>query len=45
VFTSSTREEDRMRAQELGANEFVSKPSSGLKFTEVVERLKERGGL
>lgn len=40
VFSSSTREDDRVRAQELGANDFVSKPSSGLKFGEVVEGLR-----
>jgi PAS domain S-box-containing protein len=42
VFSSSTREDDRVKALELGANEFVGKPSSGLKFGEVVEGLKER---
>jgi PAS domain S-box-containing protein len=42
VFSSSTREDDRVKAQELGASEFVSKPSSGLKFGEVVEGLRER---
>jgi CheY-like chemotaxis protein len=40
VFSSSTLEEDRVKAQRLGANEFVSKPSSGLGFAEVVEKLK-----
>jgi PAS domain S-box-containing protein len=42
VFSSSTRAEDRSKAQELGANEFVTKPSSGITFGDVVERLKER---
>jgi CheY-like chemotaxis protein len=42
VFSSSTREDDRVKALELGANEFVGKPSSGLKFGEVVEGLRER---
>jgi PAS domain S-box-containing protein len=42
VFSSSTREEDRMKAQELGANEFVPKPNSGLKFGDVVEGLKDK---
>jgi CheY-like chemotaxis protein len=42
VFSSSTREDDRLKALELGANEFVGKPSSGMKFGEVVEMLKER---
>jgi PAS domain S-box-containing protein len=40
VFSSSTREDDRVRARELGANEFVAKPSSGLKFGEIVEGLQ-----
>jgi PAS domain S-box-containing protein len=42
VFSSSTREDDRARALELGANEFVAKPNSGLKFGEVVDGLRER---
>jgi CheY-like chemotaxis protein len=42
VFSSSTREDDRVKALELGASEFVAKPSSGMKFGEVVERLRER---
>jgi CheY-like chemotaxis protein len=41
VFSSSTREDDRVKARELGADEFVAKPSSGLKFSEVVERLQQ----
>jgi CheY-like chemotaxis protein len=41
VFSSSTREDDRMKAMELGANEFVVKPSSGMKFGAVFEALKE----
>jgi PAS domain S-box-containing protein len=44
VFSSSTREDDRVKALELGANEFVGKPSSGMKFGQVVEALKERLG-
>ena len=40
IFSSSTRKDDRVKARELGANEFVSKPSSGLKFGEVVEGVK-----
>lgn len=42
IFSSSTREDDRAKAKELGANEFVAKPSSGLKFGEVAQRLQER---
>ncbi len=29
VFSSSTRENDRVRAREFGADDFVTKPSSG----------------
>jgi DNA-binding response OmpR family regulator len=42
VFSSSRREDDRVKALELGASEFVSKPGSGLEFGEVVEELRER---
>jgi CheY-like chemotaxis protein len=42
VFSSSTREEDRARARELGANDFVPKPSSGLRFGEAVETLRTK---
>jgi CheY-like chemotaxis protein len=41
VFSSSTKPEDRVKARELGANEFVEKPSSAIQFGEVVKRLKE----
>jgi len=40
VFSSSTREDDRVRARELGAEAFVAKPSSGMEFGRVVEGLK-----
>jgi PAS domain S-box-containing protein len=42
VFTSSVRQEDKVKATELGANEFVAKPSSGMRFGEVVEGLRQR---
>jgi CheY-like chemotaxis protein len=42
VFSSSTREDDRVKALELGASEFVSKPGSWLEFGEVVEGLRAR---
>jgi CheY-like chemotaxis protein len=42
VFSSSAREEDRVKARELGANEFVEKPASGLKFGDVVRELREK---
>ncbi len=43
VFSSSTKPEDKVKAQELGANEYVEKPHSGLKFGEVVSGLKKWG--
>ena len=41
VFSSSTLEDDRVKALELGANDFVVKPSSAMRFGEVVEKLRE----
>jgi PAS domain S-box-containing protein len=42
VFSSSVRQEDKVKATELGANEFVAKPSSGMRFGDVVERLRQK---
>lgn len=42
VFTSSARQEDKVKAIELGANEFVAKPSSGMRFGEIVEALRQK---
>jgi len=42
VFSSSTREDDQVKALELGANEFVGKPSSVMRFGEVVQRLRDK---
>jgi CheY-like chemotaxis protein len=42
IFSSSDRDEDRARARELGAVEFIEKPSSGIKFSDVVERVRQR---
>jgi len=42
VFSSSTREDDRVKALALGANEFVAKPSSVARFGEVVERVRDK---
>lgn len=42
VFTSSQREEDRARAQLLGATEFLLKPNSATGFREVARRLSSR---
>jgi CheY-like chemotaxis protein len=41
VLSSSSREEDKLRAQQLGANEYLEKPASGLHFGKIVDRLKE----
>jgi DNA-binding response OmpR family regulator len=41
VFTSSSREEDKVRARELGASEFIEKPQSMRRFIEVVELLRK----
>jgi len=40
VFSSSGHNADRQRAQELGANAYLLKPSSGLDFQETVQLLK-----
>ncbi len=40
VFSSSTREEDRLKARDLGANEFLVKPNSGTQFGQVVQVLR-----
>ncbi|MGO8679224.1 MAG: response regulator [Limisphaerales bacterium] len=42
IFSSSAQPEDQARASELGADDFVQKPSSALEFPKVVERLKGR---
>ncbi len=42
VFSSSTREDDRVKAREMGASEFVSKPKSGLEFGSVIDRIKSK---
>ena len=42
VFSSSGRPDDRRRAQELGATDYVLKPSSGVDFVEVARRFNER---
>lgn len=42
VFSSSTREDDEAKARNLGANDFISKPSSGMEFGRVVEGLRAK---
>jgi CheY-like chemotaxis protein len=41
VFTSSAREEDRRRAELLGASDYVQKPGMAGGFQEVARRLNE----
>jgi CheY-like chemotaxis protein len=42
MFSSSARLEDRTRASELGANEYVEKPGSPSGFSTLVDKLKEQ---
>lgn len=42
IFSSSGRPEDRARAQQLGASEYVLKPPSGLDFIDVARRVQEQ---
>ena len=42
VFSSSMRPEDQSRAQDLGANEYLQKPSSAMDFPRVVSQLRTR---
>jgi CheY-like chemotaxis protein len=42
VFSSSAHPDDRAKAGQMGASDYVQKPSSGLEFVEVVDQLKER---
>ena len=42
VFSSSSREEDRVKASELAADEFLEKPRSAILFRQVVQALREK---
>lgn len=42
IFSSSGRPEDRARASELGASEYLLKPASGLEFPDIVEGFRQR---
>jgi DNA-binding response OmpR family regulator len=42
IFSSSTREEDRAKAKQLGADDFMPKPGSGVKFGEVVDAVRRK---
>ena len=39
IFSSSGRPEDQSRARELGANDYLIKPNSGLHFAELARKL------
>jgi CheY-like chemotaxis protein len=42
VFSSSTRPDDKAKAIELGADGYLEKPTSGMKFRDVVAQLMEK---
>lgn len=42
VFSSSERQEDKVKARKLGARDFIEKPSSTAGLEAVVQELKER---
>jgi CheY-like chemotaxis protein len=42
ILTSSSRDEDKHKALQLGADDFLLKPSDPLKLREVVQSLHER---
>jgi CheY-like chemotaxis protein len=42
VFSSSARTEDRQRAQDLGASDYIEKPTSGLQFAGVLQGLRSK---
>jgi len=42
IFSSSSRPEDRLKAKELGASDYLEKPDSGLDFGTVLETLKRK---
>jgi len=42
ILTSSSREEDREKARQLGANDYLLKPSDPLKLVEMVKILHAR---
>ena len=41
IFSSSSRDEDKAKARELGAQEYVEKPKSAFLFREVVGLLRK----
>lgn len=41
MFSSSPQPADKLKALQLGANAYLEKPNSGLKFVEVVKELRK----
>jgi CheY-like chemotaxis protein len=42
IFSSSARPEDIKRASDLGAHDYLEKPTSGAQFGEVVQTLQQK---
>jgi len=42
IFSSSSRPEDRSKAKQLSANDYLEKPNSGSDFGLIVEALKQK---
>ena len=42
IFSSSSREEDKKKARHLGANDYWEKPNSPLRFSKVVQAMREK---
>lgn len=42
VFSSSARPEDKIKASQLGAVEYLSKPGSGMEFPSIVQTLRQK---
>lgn len=42
IFSSSPREEDKSRAKELDADDYLEKPDSGIGFGTILEALKQK---
>ena len=42
IFSSSARVEDRLLAKELGANDYMEKPGSGMEFGAILEALQRK---
>lgn len=42
IFSSSPRAEDRLKAKELGASDYLEKPDTGMDFGTVLETLRRK---